>query len=408
MAIDRLAACRTSSGLCGAEDATITQELSYVALLFTLFVIPRVLQRYRVPSAVTALTFGLTAGPGFGLLQHDDTVALLSTLGIVSLFLFAGLDVSIRELRSERVVLLEHVGVRLAMLGGVSAVLFATLGLSRRACVLVALALLTPSTGFILDSLGRWLSSERDRFWVRSKAIATEIVALGVLFVLLQSTSAARLGLSAAALIAMVALLPVIFRWFAIAVLPHAPRSEFGFLMMVAVACALITRHLGVYYLVGAFVVGMAARQFRAQLPALSSDRMLASVEAFASLFIPFYFFHAGAVLPRDVFSLAALGYGVLFVITVVPLRLCLVAAHRAARLDETLDRGLRIATAMLPTTVFTLVLADILRVSFGAPPSIVGGLVIYAFVNSLMPGLILKVAPPAPEDELQLGVQPE
>ncbi|TAK13803.1 MAG: cation:proton antiporter [Acidobacteria bacterium] len=378
-------------------------EFWYVALLFTLFVVPRMLQRFRVPSAVTALAFGIAAGPGAGLLTHDDTVALLSTLGIVSLFLFAGLDVSVSELRQERRVLVEHIAVRLLMLGTVTAIVTYAAGLPVRPAVLSALALLTPSTGFILDSLERWLPDDRDRFWVRSKAIATEIVALLVLFVALQSTSAARLGWSSAALIGLIAVLPLLFRWFAAFVVPHAPRSEFGFLVMVAVAAALITRHLGVYYLVGAFAVGMAARQFRTQLPGLSSDRMVGAVESFASLFVPFYFFRAGASLSRTDFSLAAAGYGLLFIIMALPFRLCLVAAHRAARLDEPPSQGLRIAMAMMPTTVFTLVLAEILRVGFRTPDGWIGGLVIYAIVNSLLPGLVLRITPPAFEDELQL-----
>ena len=76
---------------------TISQELQYVLLLFVLFVLPRVLQRYRVPSAVTCVILGAAAGIGFGLFRGDAAVSLLSTLGIVSLFLFAGLDVEFPE-----------------------------------------------------------------------------------------------------------------------------------------------------------------------------------------------------------------------------------------------------------------------------------------------------------------------
>ena len=68
-------------------------EVAFVVLLFGLFVVPRMLQRYRMPSAMTALVFGAVAGMGFGLLQGDPIVSLLSTLGIVALFLFAGLEV---------------------------------------------------------------------------------------------------------------------------------------------------------------------------------------------------------------------------------------------------------------------------------------------------------------------------
>lgn len=379
------------------------QQLLYVGLLFTLFVVPRVLQRFRVPGAISALAFGIAAGPGAGLLPHDDTVTLLSTLGIVSLFLFAGLDVSVRELVDEWRVLIEHVAVVVVTLALAAAAVRWAFDLAWRPAVLTALALFTPSTGFILDSMGRWLSDERDRFWVRSKAIATEIVALLALFVVLQSTSAPRLVVASTVLVAMIAVLPLAFRVFAAVILPHAPKSEFGFLMMVAVACALITRQLGVYYLVGAFVVGMAAQQFRERLPGLASERMLGAVEAFASLFVPFYFFHAGAELSREHFTWMALGVGVLLFLVAAPVRVGQVMLHRRLRLGEAKDRGARIATAMLPTTVFTLVLADIIATRFGAPPALVGGLVIYACATSLVPGLALRTPPPSEDDELRL-----
>ena len=156
----------------------LSKEVVYVLLLFMLFVVPKFLQRFRIPSALTALAFGAAAGMGLGVLRHDETVGLLSTLGIVALFLFAGLDVDVAELRRGAVVIGEHVLSRLLLLCLSTLVLGWALSLPWRPTLLVALALLTPSTGFILDSLARWGLSDNERFWVRSKAIATELVAL--------------------------------------------------------------------------------------------------------------------------------------------------------------------------------------------------------------------------------------
>ncbi|MEZ5320033.1 MAG: cation:proton antiporter [Vicinamibacterales bacterium] len=392
----------------------LTAEVLYVALLFLLFVVPRFLQRYRIPSAVTALAFGAIAGMGAPWLGstaliNDPVVSVLSTLGIVSLFLFAGLDVQVLELRREARVLIEHV-----LLGALALALVAFLAvqvsplfdytLDKRPAVLVALALMTPSTGFILDSLGRWGLSENERFWIRSKAIATELVALGVLFFILQSTSWGKFGMSAIALVAMIAVLPAVFRWFASAVIPHAPNSEFGFLMMVGAACAVITRILGVYYLVGAFAVGMAAQQFRNQLPALASLRMLGAVESFASLFVPFYFFHAGLELKAENFLWPALVLGVAMTALTLPLRLFKLAAHRRWRLGEKRAASLRIGIPMLPTTVFTLVIAQILRDVYFIPPTLFGGLIVYTLLNTLVPGLFLRASTPGFEDQLLIA----
>lgn len=95
---------------------------------------------------------------------------------------------------------------------------------------------------------------------------------------------------STAILGAMVAVLPLLFRFFAKVVLPYAPRSEFSFLLIATVLCALITRQFGAYYLVGAFIVGVTAQRFRQQLPAIASAEMLHAIELFAGFFVPFYF----------------------------------------------------------------------------------------------------------------------
>ena len=379
----------------------VSTELSYVLLLFGLFVLPRFLQRYRIPSAITSLGLGIGLGMGLGMFQHDATVELLSTFGIVSLFLFAGLDAEVDELQREARVLAEHLLIRLLMVGGVAWLAGWALGLPARAAVLLALALLTPSAGFILESLNRLAVSERERFWIRSKAVASELVALAVLFVTLQSTSAARLGVSAAVLVGMIVLLPLLFEAFARRIVPYAPKSEFAFLVMLAVGCAYATRELGVYYLVGAFVVGMAAQEFRERLPALASEKMLDAVESFASLFVPFYFLHAGLPLRREDFSLAALLTGAVFLATAIPLRVGVTALHRRLRLGEAFGHGVRVGTSILPTLVFTLVIAQILRERFGLSSTIFGGLVVYAVVNTMLPGFVLKLPPPDFEEPL-------
>jgi len=57
----------------------LSKEMAYVGLLFGLFVIPKVLQRWRVPAAITSLLLGAVAGPGLGWFHHDQTIGLLST-----------------------------------------------------------------------------------------------------------------------------------------------------------------------------------------------------------------------------------------------------------------------------------------------------------------------------------------
>jgi Kef-type K+ transport system membrane component KefB len=376
----------------------VPSEIVYTILLFGLFVVPRALQRFRIPAAITSLVLGMAAGPGLGLFASDETVKLLSTFGIVALFLFAGLDVDVDDLRRERRIITEHLVVQVVALFLSAFAVAALIGVAFRPALIVALAVLTPSTGFILDSLPGMGLDERTAFWVRTKAIATELVALAVMFVTLQSASLRELSVSSVALVAMVVVLPILFRAFAHFIVPHAPKTEFSFLLMTAVICALVTRQLGVYYLVGAFIVGMVAQSFRSGLPAIANERMLGAVEAFASIFVPFYFFHAGLVLRREDLSLDALVYGLAFLVAALPIRIGMVVLHRRVRLGEALRDSLRVAVPMLPTLVFTLVLAGILRERFPMPPGVFGGLIIYALVNTMIPSLALRT--PLPEFE--------
>jgi len=369
----------------------MSDELQYLLVVVGLFIVPRALQRFRVPAAITGVALGAVLGMGLGLFQADTVIPVLATLGIVGLFLFAGMEVDFAELRSGWAVTVGHLAVLLLLLAGgawVSSVLFE---LAWRPALLLALAVFTPSTGFILDSLPAFGLSPTEQYWVKTKAIASELVALLGLFVVVQSGSVLEFSASAVALAGMVLVLPWIFQAFAARVLPFAPKSEFAFLVILALVCASVTRQLGVYYLVGAFVVGVTAVRLRKRLPALASERLLIGIELFASFFAPFYFFKAGLHLEAGFFGWDAVLLGLAFVAVSVPTRVGVVAAFRRMALGEPLRSGTRVGLSLVPTLVFTLVLAGILRERFGLSDRLFGALVVYALINTTLPGVALR-----------------
>lgn len=376
----------------------ITPELTYLILVVALFIVPRGLQRFRLPGAITSLALGAIATMVFHAFHGDSTVELLGTLGIVALFLFAGLEVDWCDLERGKPALVVHVLIQVLLLAVSSLACAWLFGLTLRPALLFSLALFTPSTGFILDSLHAMGLTAEERYWVKAKAIAAELVALLVLFVTVQSVEVERLGISTLALVAFVAVLPAIFRWFNRMIAPFAPRSEFTFLILTALLAAHLTRALGVYYLVGAFVVGVVATRMRLLIPALSSPQLAASVELFASFFIPFYFFKAGLHLKQEYFSAKAFAIALGLLVAVVPVRILRVAAHRRWAFGEDWAAGTRIGTAMIPTLVFTIVLAEILRDRFGLAPELFGALIVFTLGNTLIPGFALRT--PAPEFE--------
>jgi Kef-type K+ transport system membrane component KefB len=377
------------------KGLSVPPDLGYVATIVGLFILPRLLQRFRIPSAITCMGLGIAMGMGFGLFRDDHTVKTLSTLGIVAMFLFAGLEMDLKELGSARRIIAQHIAIQVLLSGLALLVLTGLFDTGPRQAILVGLALFSPSTGFILDSLASLHLDRAEQFWVKTKAISTELVALLALLLVVQSTSIERLLLTAAALTAMVLILPFLFKAFISVILPFAPRTEFAFLLCAALVCASITHRLGVYYLVGAFVVGLVAQRFGRLLPSVTSGRMIHAIEVFAYFFIPFYFFRVGVDMNAANFSPAALLTGAVLLAAAIPIRLGFVGAHRRIVLGESLNTSLRIGIPMLPTLVFTIVISEILRDRFGAAPELIGGLVIYAIVNTTLPGLLMRIQPP-------------
>ncbi|HEU4814148.1 MAG TPA: cation:proton antiporter [Xanthomonadaceae bacterium] len=364
--------------------------LVYLLLIFGLLVVPRWLQRFKLPAPITSLALGIGAMLLWGDRTHDPVVVLLSAIGISSLFLFAGLEVDPAELRKGFRQLATHLVIRVATLSATAWLAWRFAGLQWQAAALLALALLTPSTGFILDTLERLGLNEEERFWVTSKAIAGELLALAALFFLLQANDPVQLAASTSAMIALIVGLPLLFmalgRW----VVPHAPGSEFSLLVMVGLVGAFVTFKLGVYYLVGAFIAGLAARLLQVRMPTLASPDNLHALRLFATFFVPFYFFHAGTEISREALSWQALGLGVAITVVVVPLRIAIVWLQRRALFGQRDGSNLRVSVALAPTLVFTLVLANILHARFGLPDVLFGALILYTVLNTMLPSLIL------------------
>jgi hypothetical protein len=55
----------------------------------------------------------------------------------------------------------------------------------------------------------------------------------------------------------------------------------------------------------------------------------------------------------------------------------------------------LKVAVPMLPTLVFTLVIAGILRDEYDIPSWLFGGLIVYAFITTVLPAAVTRAPPP-------------
>jgi len=370
----------------------MSRELAYLLLICGLLVVPGLLQRLRIPSPLTCFALGIVVILWLRPESHSDAaIHLLAALGISTLFLYAGLEVNLETLRQAVGPLSIYLLTRVFAVAGLAWLAARYGGLAWQDATLVALGLLTSSTGFIIDSLDRYGLEPEERFWVTNNAISGELLALAVMFVVLNATDPVGLTLATLALLATLVALPLALlalgRWF----IPFGAGSEFSMLVMIGFAAAFVTDRLGVEYLLGAFLAGLVARLLEKRVPQLASPDNLRAVKLFSSFFLPFYFFARGAHVPADALSLEALAIGAGLTVVLVPVRACAIWAKRWLLGIGNLRSSLRVAAALTPTLIFTLVLASILRERGTITDEMFGGMLLYAGLNTMLPSFMLR-----------------
>lgn len=367
-----------------------TRTMIYLGMVFCLLVVPRALQRFRLPAAITCFVLGIVVAMFYKPLVGDRVMDVVSALGIASLFLFAGLEVDLVEIRRQLPQISWHLALRILFLMFFTWLAIRILHMTWQPAALVALGLLTPSTGFILDTLpdsGLPMSEQNE---VEINAIVGEMTALLLLFIVSQAGSIHALVTCSVGLLALIVLTPFLFLALGRYVVPYAPGSEFSLLIMVGVICAVITNELGVHFLIGAFVAGLVAGQLKERMVTLVSYENLQAVRLFASFFIPFYFFHEGLNVPGGALVLRSVFYGAALLVVVLPLRTAKIWVQTCWLSKRGRRGGFRVAVALTPTLIFTLVIAGILHETWHISDALYGGLLIYAAGTTLLPSFVL------------------
>ncbi|MEG9431033.1 cation:proton antiporter [Terriglobus sp. ADX1] len=378
------------------------QTVTYLILIFGLLVVPRALQRFRIPAPLTCFALGIVVAIFFKRIVGDPVQTVVATLGIAALFLLAGLEVDLVEIRRQLPRLSGYLVSRALFLTAFAWVGIHYFHMSWQAATLLSLGLLTPSTGFILDTLPHSGLDPSEQMEVSINAIAGEIMALILLFFLSQSGSMLALGTSALILLLLIVVTPFLFLFFGKYIVPYAPGSEFSLLLMVGIVCAVITQNMGIHYLIGAFIAGLIAGLLKTRMATLASDENLHAVRLFSSFFIPFYFFHEGMDVPAGALVLKSLLYGVLLAVIVMPIRLGKNWLQTRYLSRRTAKASFRVAIALEPTLIFTLVIAGVLHEAFHIPDALYGGLLVYAAVTTILPSLVLPSVSIPPEPEAQ------
>jgi len=376
-----------------------------LTLVAGLFFLPKALQRFRVPAPLAELGLGVALGPiGAGWVQADDVLQGLSGFGISALFLFAGLEVDVSELNARRRPLVMHLLIQV-LLVAVATWVGVRLGLATGVAVLVAAAVMSPSVGYIVAALESRPMPPELVAWIKQKAVAGELMAIALVLFFAKSTSLLELGKGLGGIAVLLLAVPAFILFFHKMILPWAPKTEFSFLLVVAILAAEFSHHIGVHYLVGAFLVGVVARHYLAWMSRRGLEtggvrEALTAFRFFAVFFIPFFFFLVGLSLPQDAFSRESAVLAAALFVAAVPLRVVSTLAHRRLGLKEGWREAASVGLFLMPTTVFTLAVAEILRQRFQIADWIYGGLVAYGAATCLVP-LLSPAGRPEGGDEI-------
>jgi Kef-type K+ transport system membrane component KefB len=374
-------------------------EIQYLIIFSSVLIFPKIIQRFKVPVGITCLALGIVTSSLYPELRHDQLLLLLSRLGITSLFLFAGMEVKVDELKEHKGPLLKHLGFGLIIIFGLSMALQYYFDLDYRVAVILSLGLLTPSTGFILNSLDSYKLTKSQRYWISSKSISEEMMAVLVLFFAMQSHDLNALFISIGVLFILLFGLPIVFRLFIRYIAPYAPKSEVAFLIILALLCGVITKKIGTYYLVGAFIVGIVAGRFKHFMDEKEDKNIFEVLSVFFGIFIPFYFYKSGLNLSLDILTKEGVIIGAFLSLYLIPLRYYYTNFTTINFLGREVYAPWKVSLSLMPTLIFGLVISTILLERYQVKPSIVTGLFIYTIISSILPAFAFETNPPEEYD---------
>lgn len=153
--------------------------------------------------------------------------------------------------------------------------------------------------------------------------------------------------------------------------------------------CRLHHQATGVYYLLGAFLRCFVARLLCERMPLLALENNLRTVRLFTSFFVPFYFFYSGTKIPPEAFQWHSLALGLAISAIVLPARIGVQWLHRRMAVKESAQSNLKVCVTLVPTLIFALVLASILRERYGIPDTLYGALLVYACISTALPSFV-------------------
>lgn len=281
--------------------------LTFALVMGIILIAPLVVQRLRIPDVIGLIVAGVIVGPhALGVLDRNDTIVLLGTVGLLYILFSAGLEMDLNQFRRYRThsLIFGTISYLIPQTVGVAVALW-ILGFSMPAAILLGsmFGSHTLLTYPMVSRLG--LSKNPAVTTTVGGTIITDTSALLVLAVIARSTQGELTpGFWAVLLVSLAVYtaavwwgLPLIARWFFRAIPADGP-SHFVFLMASAYLCAYLALVAGVQPILGAFLAGLALNRL---VPRQSV--LMARVNFAGSwLFIPVFLVSVGMLVDPRVF----------------------------------------------------------------------------------------------------------
>ncbi len=374
--------------------------LKFLLVICLLFFLPKVVKRFLdIPYPITEILLGILLAlllPSF--FGVDDMMSILSTLGIITLFVYAGMEVDSKFLLANKKFFVDNLARHVLIFAAVTLGVQYFFSLSFHISLLVSLALTTPSASYILSTLHE--TDKRIKPWIEGKAIAGEIFALGLLVILLRIGDLTMLIITLLCLIALILILPLLLKFLYKKIFSRLIGTEFTFIFIVALLAAFVTEYLGIHFLVGAFIAGVVSRRFITglledqsnTLNYKTAEAIKGSFSYFSFTFAPFYFFTIGLTLNLKIFTWYNLLIALGLVLAIGIIIVLSIATHRIMSQGERMKEAFHRGSLLLPTLIFTFVIAGILLKEFSIPQQLYSILMLYGILTAVLSLILTKM----------------
>ena len=371
--------------------------MNFLLLMTILFIVPKLFQKFRIPSATTEILLGIS----LGIIAQDffyemEFIDVLASLGIISFFIYSGIEIDMRFINRNRSMLLECLAIKLLVL---LVTIYAIAHLTTydfRVASLIALALITPSAGFIIQNVREFKINKILKQGINANVILAEVMFIFLFIFFINLTNITKAVQVVFLISVWIFFLPRIIEFLYVKVLYKVIDIEFPLLFFIGLISAFFTDYLGLHFIVGAFIAGVFIENF---LNNLEEDRKIDSVQkislidtfkSISLIFLPFYFFSIGLSV-NGYISLEILSIALLLFIVINGTRLVIHLIHRILRFQDTLKNSFLVSIMILPTVIFTIVVADILLREKIINPETFAILVLYGTFTTFLP-ILAKV----------------